>query len=48
MRDTSVQLTRIHDIFNNEFEEGGINVAVIGNEVHVLLLLKQVYLQRAF
>ena len=30
MRDTSFQLKRIHDIFDNDYEEGGINVAVIG------------------
>ena len=36
MRDTSVRLKRIHDIFNNDFEEGGINVAVIGNHTTTL------------
>ena len=39
MRDTSVELKKIHDIFENEFEDGGINLAVIGNETYVHLLL---------
>ena len=40
MRDTSVELKRIHNIFDNDYEEGGINVAVIGNDIQ--LFLKQV------
>ena len=45
MRDTSIELKRIHDIFDNDYEEGGINVAVIGNHT---TLLKRVWLQRRF
>ena len=36
MRDTSIELKRIHDIFNNDYEEGGINVAVIGNDTEIM------------
>ena len=36
MRDTSVELKRIHDMFNNDYEEGGINVAVIGNDTEIM------------
>ena len=36
MRDTRVELKRIYDIFDNNYEEGGINVAVIGNDTRLI------------
>ena len=48
MRDSSVDLKRIRDIFDSEFEDGGINLAVIGNKTYVELLLKRVLFQRTF